>query len=85
MRALRVPRPRLLQPHTGSHTPAGPPEPWPSEFDIELARRAVHRYMVLDPVADRQPVSFAQLVLLYDQQHRALLVMSAALDRERAR
>lgn len=83
MRALRVPRPRLLQPHTGSHTEA--PKPWPTEFDIELARRAVRRYMVLDPVASRQPVSFAQLVLLYDQQHRALVVMSAALERERAR
>lgn len=86
MRALRVwrPRPRLFQPHPGAH--ATPELAWPTAIDVEAARRVMlHHFMVLDPFAARQPVSFAQLVLLYEQQHRAAVVLAAALDRERAR
>jgi hypothetical protein len=79
-------RPPLLQRHTGNHMPGLPrTEAWPTEFDIEVARRKVRRFLVIDPVAVRQPVSWTQLVLLYEQQHEAAVIFAAALDRERAR
>ena len=83
MRALRVPRPRILQPHTGNHVT--PPEPWPTEFDVELARRKARRFIVLDPGAVPATISRAQLVVMYEQQHQAAVVLAAALDREGAR
>ena len=75
-------RPRLLQAHTGVHvTPLAEPEAWPTDLDIAVADRAVRRFVLLDPVGVRQPVSFMQLVLLYDQQHDAAVVFKAAYAR----
>lgn len=77
-------RPPLMRRHTGSHVDRVI-EPWPTRLDVAVARRKLSRFVVLNPVAVRQPVSFAQLVLMYEQQHQAAAVLAAALDRELAR
>lgn len=84
MRGIR--RPPLLQRHTGVHvTPLAEPQAWPTDLDIAVADRAVRRFILLDPVGPWQPVSFTQLVLLYNQQHDAAAVFKAAYARVMAR